>query len=72
MNKVDIQKANLKQGDYVDLISHYKGKKRIAPQFVVVAYDLPSKNIATYFPKLMFWYRLINMPKAIHPLPNQS
>ncbi|MEM1122412.1 MAG: FdhF/YdeP family oxidoreductase, partial [Bacteroidota bacterium] len=51
MNRADIKKAGLKQGDYIDLISNYKGVKRMAPHFMVVAYDIPEQSIATYFPE---------------------
>lgn len=51
MNKADLQAAGLKQGDYVDLVSHYKGVERLAPQFMVVEYNIPSQSIATYFPE---------------------
>ena len=51
MNKEDLKEAGLKQGDYMDLVSHYNGVKRMAPHFMVVAYKIPRKSIATYFPE---------------------
>ncbi len=51
MNADDLKAAGLKQGDYVDLVSHYNGVKRVAPQFMIVKYDIPQQSIATYFPE---------------------
>lgn len=51
MNPKDCQNKGLKQGDYVDLKSHYEGVERIAPHFMVVEYDIPEKCVGTYFPE---------------------
>ncbi len=51
MNKKDIQKRGLKQGDYVDLKSHYENVERLAPRFMVVEYDIPEQCVGTYFPE---------------------
>lgn len=51
MNLADIQTAGLKERDVVDLFSHYKGVERTARQFIVVPYDIPRGNVATYFPE---------------------
>ncbi|MCG8328200.1 MAG: FdhF/YdeP family oxidoreductase [Chitinophagales bacterium] len=51
MNKKDIKKENLSSGDVIHLTSHYKGEKRIARSFIIIAYDIPSGFIATYFPE---------------------
>ena len=51
MSKADMQAAGFKQGDYVDLLSHFKNKRRKAPNFMVVEYDIPVKCVATYFPE---------------------
>lgn len=51
MNEADLAEKGLKQGDIIDLISHYNGVERIAPHFSIVAYKLPRKSIATYFPE---------------------
>ena len=51
MNREDILEAGFRPGDYVDLIGHHDGQKRVAPQFMIVAYDIPRKCIATYFPE---------------------
>ncbi|OCX51144.1 hypothetical protein BEL04_20770 [Mucilaginibacter sp. PPCGB 2223] len=51
MNIADIAKAGLKAGDKVDLYSHFKGKERVARLFVVVPYNIPERNTATYYPE---------------------
>jgi molybdopterin-dependent oxidoreductase alpha subunit len=51
LNKQDIERCGLKEGDTVDLISHFEGEERTAPRFVVVAYDIPESCAATYFPE---------------------
>lgn len=51
MNADDIQYHGLEQYDIVDLYSHYKGVERKAEKFIVVAYDIPTKCVATYFPE---------------------
>ena len=51
MNRTDMNRHSLKQGDLVDLMSHFEGKTRSAPQFLVVPYPIPSRCVATYFPE---------------------
>jgi molybdopterin-dependent oxidoreductase alpha subunit len=51
MNQGDINKASLKDGDIVDILNFTGGKKRIAKNFIVVAYAIPPKCCATYFPE---------------------
>ena len=51
MNRDDIADRGLKPGDVVDLTSHFRGETRHAPHFLVVAYDIPRGNAATYFPE---------------------
>ena len=51
MHPDDMTAANLKEGDFVDLSSHYDGVDRFAPKFYVVAYDIPRKCLGTYFPE---------------------
>ncbi|MGK0364322.1 MAG: molybdopterin-dependent oxidoreductase alpha subunit [Saprospiraceae bacterium] len=51
MNADDMKKAGLKQGDFVDLLSYYDEKERVAPRFMVVSYDIPRQCTATYFPE---------------------
>ena len=51
MNARDIEKAGLKDGDVVDLFNHHDGVARVAQKFIVVAYDIPERCMATYFPE---------------------
>jgi anaerobic selenocysteine-containing dehydrogenase len=46
-----MKEANLKQGDLVDLISHFEGEERLARRFAVVPYSIPRRCAATYFPE---------------------
>ena len=51
MNEKDVQLLGLKKGDAVDIISTYDGLERRADNFIVVPYNIPSQNVATYFPE---------------------
>ena len=51
LNRADISVAKLKEGQLVDLISHFEGEERVARQFTVVPYDIPRRSAATYFPE---------------------
>jgi molybdopterin-dependent oxidoreductase alpha subunit len=51
MNRSDIEKRKLKDGDLVDLFNNDSGKERAAHNFVVVEYPIPKKCCATYFPE---------------------
>ena len=51
LNPVDIRVAKLKEGQGVDLISHFEGEERIARNFRVVPYSIPRRSAATYFPE---------------------
>jgi anaerobic selenocysteine-containing dehydrogenase len=51
MNPKDIAKAGLKAGDKVDLFNYHGGKERVARLFLIVAYDIPERNAATYYPE---------------------
>ncbi len=51
MNPADIAKAGFKAGDQVDISSHYDGVERIARLFIIVAYDIPERNTAVYYPE---------------------
>ncbi len=51
MNGEDIRAAGFTDGKQVDLIGHFKGEERIAPNFTIVEYDIPRRCLATYFPE---------------------
>ena len=51
MCKKDMERLGIKTGAMVDLTSHFEGDTLTAPKWRVVEYDIPSGNIATYFPE---------------------
>jgi molybdopterin-dependent oxidoreductase alpha subunit len=51
MNRKDIQKAGFAEGELVDLFNYYNGKERVARLFIVVPYNIPEHNTATYYPE---------------------
>lgn len=51
MNETDMQEANLKQGDIVDLHNKFDGIERVAHKFLVVPFSIPRQCTATYFPE---------------------
>jgi molybdopterin-dependent oxidoreductase alpha subunit len=51
LNPDDVRSAGLSEGQSVDLISHFAGEERVARNFVVVPYSIPSRCAATYFPE---------------------
>lgn len=51
MNPKDIAKAGFKEGEHVDLYSNFGGVERVARLFVVVPYNIPEGNTATYYPE---------------------
>ena len=51
MNPEDMKEMGLRELEKVDLISHYKGEKRLAEKFLALPYSIPKKSTATYFPE---------------------
>ena len=51
MNEKDMAAAGLKVKDVVDLYSHFNGVERTCKRFIVVPYDIPMGDVATYFPE---------------------
>src|SRR5262249_34118197 len=51
LNREDIQLSGLKDGQAVDLVSHFEGEERVARRFTVVSYSIPRHCAATYFPE---------------------
>jgi len=51
MNADDLAAAGLREGDEIELRSHFEGEVRSAYGFVVVPWELPTRCIATYFPE---------------------
>jgi len=51
MNMQDMNELKLKKLDVVTMTSMYDGKKREASNFLVVPYNIPQGNLASYFPE---------------------
>ena len=51
LNRDDIAAAGLRQRQVVDLVSHFEGEERVGKAFTIVAYDIPRRCAATYFPE---------------------
>jgi anaerobic selenocysteine-containing dehydrogenase len=51
LNPKDLAEAGLEPGQLVDLASHFKGKKRVARDFLVTPFEIPRGCAATYFPE---------------------
>jgi len=51
MNLEDVREQGLRKGDVVDLVSHWGAEERLARRFIVVPYNIPKQNCATYFPE---------------------
>ncbi|HEY9854961.1 MAG TPA: FdhF/YdeP family oxidoreductase [Stenomitos sp.] len=51
MSPEDMAEFQLREGQIVDLRSHYDGVERQAPRFIVVPYAIPRRCVATYFPE---------------------
>ena len=47
----DMAERGLKQGDFVDLTSHFEGRTRRAERFAAVPYPIPRRCAAAYFPE---------------------
>ena len=51
MNPADMVELDLIERQVVDLISEWHDGDRVAESFIVVPFDLPRRNCATYFPE---------------------
>ena len=51
MNANDMKNGNLRINDVVNLFSEFNGVKRESKRYIVVPYDIPEGNVATYFPE---------------------
>ena len=65
MNSKDIATLNLSPYALVDIVNYYGGIERIAPQFIVIPYDIPERCVATYFPEA-------NVLVPIHSIADKS
>jgi len=51
MNLEDMENLNLSQMDQVDITSHFNGREITARKWFVIPYEIPTGNVATYFPE---------------------
>lgn len=51
MNANDMVARGWKTRQLVNITSHFKGEKRTANNWMVIPYDIPPGNLATYFPE---------------------
>src|SRR5262249_56979941 len=51
LNAEDIAALGLRDGQRVDLVSHFRGETRTVRGFRAVAYDIPRGCACTYFPE---------------------
>ena len=51
LNRSDMDEFGFKEGQWVDLTSHFEGQTRLGRRFMVVPFDIPKRCAATYFPE---------------------
>ena len=51
MNALDMAERGWKNRQIVSISSHFNGEVRTSTDWIVVAYDIPRQNVATYFPE---------------------
>lgn len=51
LNPEDMQEFGFKNGQVVDLTSHFDDGERYANHFIVVSFEIPKRCAATYFPE---------------------
>ena len=51
MNPEDMEKQGLKKKDVINISSSYNGEVRTAHKFLVVPYNIPSGDLAAYYPE---------------------
>jgi molybdopterin-dependent oxidoreductase alpha subunit len=51
LNPDDMRELGLREGQTVDLTSHFQGETRTARRFTAVGYDIPRGCACTYFPE---------------------
>ncbi len=51
MNEKDMAMAGFKMNTVVDLFSHFNGELRESKKYIVIPFDIPQGDAATYFPE---------------------
>jgi molybdopterin-dependent oxidoreductase alpha subunit len=72
LNPDDVRLAGLKDGQVVDLVSHFEGEERTARHFVVVPYSIPRRCAATYFPEANVLVPVRNFADKSHTPASKS
>lgn len=72
LNADDIRSDGLKDGQVVDLISHFEGEERVARGFRIVAYSIPRRCAATYFPETNVLVPVRNFADKSHTPASKS
>ena len=72
LNADDIRSGGLKDGQVVDLISHFEGEERVARIFRIVAYSIPRRCAATYFPETNVLVPVRNFADKSHTPASKS
>ena len=72
LNPEDIRRSGLRDGQTVDLTSHFEGEERLARRFVVVPYSIPRRCAATYFPEANVLVPVRNFADKSHTPASKS
>src|SRR5712691_10060084 len=72
LNPEDIHRNGLKDGQTVDLTSHFEGEERVARHFTVVPYSIPRRCAATYFPETNVLVPVRNFADKSHTPASKS
>jgi molybdopterin-dependent oxidoreductase alpha subunit len=72
LNADDIRVNGFQNGQLVDLISHFEGEERVARHFRIVAYDIPRRSAATYFPETNVLVPVRNFADKSHTPASKS
>jgi len=76
INPADMADYGWKQGDRLDITSHFPGpggeERRIAPRFLLVPFDIPRRCVAAYFPEANVLVPIGSVAKASNTPTSKS
>ncbi len=72
LNPDDIRIDGFRDGQTVDLISHFEGEERVARRFRIVAYSIPRRCAATYYPETNVLVPVRNFADKSHTPASKS
>jgi molybdopterin-dependent oxidoreductase alpha subunit len=72
LNPDDIRIDGFRDGQTVDLISHFEGEERVARCFRIVAYSIPRRCAATYYPETNVLVPVRNFADKSHTPASKS